>query len=244
MKSLILMAVLLAGGLLPQAAPPQAPDPKAGSSPQPVAVVLSQPIQESEILPRQLAALIQKRLLEDYAKRHHLEPTEAELRPLLRSSEEAHSKETAAAMARVRQRRTEETRKKLEAPDLSPADRERLTAELAEWERFPTRPEALEGNREMMVALVQNWKVQRSLYRKYGGRVLVSSFGFNVAIDAQTRFLQDEEKKGSFKIFDPGLRAAFWQAATDETWADGVAAGRNAEEAFATPPWRLRDRRP
>jgi len=81
--------------------------------------------------------------------------------------------------------------------------------------------------------------------RSYGGKVLVSSFGFNVAIDAMMRFLREEEKRGSFEVFDPDLRAAFWRAVADETWADGVATGRDADELFATPPWqRVEERRP
>lgn len=143
-------------------------------------------------------------------------------------------------MRQVRQRRLAEIRKKLEAPDLDPVERERLTAELADWERTsPDRDaEILEGSHKMMSALVQNWKVQRSLYQRYGGRVLVSSFGFNVAIDAMKRFLREEEKRGSFEVFDPDLRAALWRAVADETWADGVATGRRADELFATPPWQ------
>ena len=96
----------------------------------------------------------------------------------------------------------------------------------------------------MVSALVQNWKVQRSLYRRYGGKVLLSSFGFNVAIDATNQFLREEEKRGSFEVFDPALRAAFWKAVTEETWADGVVTGPSADEVFAKPPWQAEERRP
>jgi hypothetical protein len=236
-----------------------------------VAVVLSQPVDVSEIEPRpdevarqkagldseafarwllqarakRLAAHVQTRLLDAYAKRFRLEPKEAELRPLLRSLQEI-PRQVEEDMKQVRQRRLTEIRKKLEAPDLDPAERARLNAERADWERVPPdrAAEILEGNRKMMSTLVQNWKVQRSLYRQYGGRVLVSSFGFHVAIDAQQRFLRDEETRGSFEIFDPDLRAAFWTAAADTTWADGVATARSADEVFATPPWEVRNRRP
>jgi SurA N-terminal domain len=244
---------------------------QAGANSQAVAVVLSQPIGVSEIEPRpdevarqkasldaeaftrwldqarakQLAALVQKRLMDSYAKQLGLEPTEAELRPLLLSLEKT-SKKTEESMRQVRQRRLAEIRKKLEAPSLDPAERARLTADLADWERFPSGHEARarEGDRQFMSALVQNWKVQRSLYKRHGGRVLYSSFGFNVAIDALKQFLREEEERGSFKVFNPGLRTAFWTAVADETWADGVTTGRGAEEMFATPPWQVKDGRP
>lgn len=217
---------------------------QAGAA-QPVAVVLSQPIDASEAKgAKELASLVQQRLLDAYAQRHGLEPTEAELRPLLRSFEEA-GKKAEESMKRVRQQRIEEIRKKLAAPDLDPAERRRLTANLADWQRPPEgfEAKAREGDLKMASALVQNWKVQRSLYKRYGGRVLVSSFGFHVAIDAMKQFLQEEEKRGAFEIPDPGLRAAFWAAIADESWADGVASGRGAENVFATTPWD-EERRP
>lgn len=213
---------------------------------QPVAVVLSQPIDASEAKgAKQLASLIQQRLLDSYAQRHGLEPTEAELRPLLRSFEEA-GKKAEESMKRVRQQRVEEVRKKLEAPGLDPAERARLTASLADWQRLPEGLEAKarEGDLKMASALVQNWKVQRSLYKRYGGRVLVSSFGFHVAIDAMKQFFQEEEKRGSFEIPDPDLRAAFWKAVANESWADGVASGRGAKDVFATAPWQAEERLP
>lgn len=153
---------------------------------------------------------------------------------------------TEESMKRVRQQRIEEIRKKLEAPALDPAEREKLTANLADWERFPSgfEAKAREGDRRMASVLVQNWKVQRSLFKRYGGRVLISSLGFHVAIDAMKQFFQEEEKRGSFEIPDPELRAAFWKAVADESWADGVASGRGAKDVFATAPWQAEEHRP
>lgn len=249
-----------------------ASDPPAGSAPRRVAVVLAQPIYESEIEPRpdavaqkrtgleaeafarwllqaraqQLAGSVQKQLLHAYAKRSRLEPTEAELQPLLGSLQESSmNAKIAMSMKRTRDRRIAEIRAKLEAPDLSATERERLTADLAEWEKSPTQLDIAPGDREFMSILIENWKVQQSLYQRYGGgKVLVSSLGPPVAIDALKKFLQEEEKRGAFEIFDPELRTAFWTAVADESWADGVAQGRRADEAFATPPWRKKGRLP
>jgi hypothetical protein len=261
---------LLAAFLVVQGARAEPPGAATGASPRPVAVVLSQPVDASEIEPRpevarergaaldaeafaqwqlqararQLAALVQARLLDAYAKRFRLEPTEDELRPILRPMEDIPS-QVEESMRQFRQKRRAEIQKKLEAPDLDPAERARLTAELAQVERPSTisKAEILAGNRKFASTLVQSWKVQRSLYRRYGGRVLLSSFGTHVAVDAMKRFLQEEEKRGSFEIHDPGLRAAFWAAVAEETWADGVVTGRSADEVFAAPPWRAKERR-
>jgi hypothetical protein len=258
-----LLAVCLAAPAAPAVraeTPAPAPAVPAASAPRPVAVVLAQPIQEAEIEPapaeaarqqaaldaeafarwqlqaraKKLAGLVQVRLLDAYAKQHRLEPTEAELKPLL-ASLAATSRQTEEAMKKTRERRTAEIRAKLAAPDLAPADRERLQADLAQWEKFPSRPGT--DDRAFMSNVAQYWKVQRSLYKRYGGRVLVSAFGAQ-AIDGQQTYLREEEKRGSFEIFDPGLRAAFWAASADETWADGAIQGRDADEVFATPPWQ------
>lgn len=237
----------------------------------PVAMVLRQPVRASEIEPRpeevtrqrarldseaferwlvearakQLAGQVQKRLLDAYAERNGLRPTLAEVEPFLHSLEES-SERAEESLRRVRQQRIEEIRKKLAAPALDPAERARLTVDLAKWEQLPSRvgDRTQKEGRQMMLQVAQNWKVQRSLYRKHGGRVLVSSFGFHVAIDAQKQFLREEERRGSFEIFDPALRQAFWTAVADESWADGVASGRSAEDVFSTPPWEVEHRRP
>jgi len=264
-----LLTALLAVCLGAPAVRAEAPVPAALEviGPHPVAMVLSQPIQEVEIEPtpaeaarqagldaealarwrlqaraKKLAGLVQVRLLEAYAKQHRLEPTEAELKPLL-ATLEATSRRTEEAMKTTREQRTAEIRTKLAAPDLAAADRERLQADLAKWESFPSRPDGRteQEGRTFMSNLAQYWKVQRSLYQRYGGRVLVSAFGAQ-AIDGQLKYMREEEKRGSFEIFDPALRAAFWTASTDETWADGAIKGRDADEVFATPPWQERSK--
>jgi hypothetical protein len=247
-----------------------AADPSAGSAPRQVAVAFGQPIYESAIEPRpdamakkkteldaaafarwllqaraeQLAGHVQKRLMDDYAKRFRLEPTEAEIQPLVRALQESY-RDTEEAMRKTREQRHEEIRAKLKAPDLSAADRERLTAELANLENFLTKPlDTSASDHELMSLLVENWKVQRSLYQRYGGRVLITAFG-PTAIDAMSKLLQEEEKHGSFKIFDPELRAAFWTAIADQTRAERhVTQGRGADEVFATPPWQAMARHP
>ena len=196
----------------------------------PVAVVLGRSVPTSEIEPRpdkvarqkaaldseafarwllkarakQLSALVQSRLFDSYAERNGLKPTEAEMQPLLRTLEGA-SKQADESFKRARQRRMDDIRKKLADPTLDPAERAKLTADLSQWEQLPSRIEsrAQEGGREMMVLLAQNWKVQRSLHQRHGGRVLLSSFGFHVAIDATKQFLREEEKRGSFEVSIP-----------------------------------------
>ena len=235
----------------------------------PIAIVLSQPISAADLEPspgererrktslsaeaytkwlagaraKLLAGSIERLLLDAYAKRAHLEPTESELEPILKSFAATHqmmAKSETESRARVRQRNLDEIHQKLAAPDLAPAERERLQKDLVGWESFSTHPnEDAAGNRALAVALVQGWKVQRALYRRYGGRVLVTSFG-STAVDGMKQFLLDEEKRGAFSIPDPAWRQAFW-AAAEETGSNLVT-GASADRVFATAPWQEEDR--
>src|SRR5262245_20375359 len=129
-RTFFVVLTLLAIFLVVQTAQAEPPGSATGSSLRPVAGVLSQRVDGSEIEPRpevarqkgagldaeafarwqlqaraqQLAALVQVRLLDAYAKRFRLEPTEAELRPLLRSMQDIPN-QVEESMRQFRQRR-------------------------------------------------------------------------------------------------------------------------------------------
>lgn len=59
--------------------------------------------------------------------------------------------------------------------------------------------------------LLQNWKLQKHLYDRYGGgRILWQQAG-QEAFDATRKWLESREKLGEFKITDPDLRATFYE---------------------------------
>ena len=55
------------------------------------------------------------------------------------------------------------------------------------------------------------WKIERELFKRYGGVVIISKFRSPMPRDAYRRFLEDAERTGAFEIFDPKLRQAFFQ---------------------------------
>ena len=63
---------------------------------------------------------------------------------------------------------------------------------------------------------VSQWKLQQSLYRNYGGRVIYQQVGPE-AIDAMRDFLEEAESKGRFAIYDEQLRSHFWSPYKRET---------------------------
>lgn len=68
-------------------------------------------------------------------------------------------------------------------------------------------------------------KIELYLYKNYGGgRIRYMMMGAE-AFDATHKWLEDQEKKGHFKITDPQLRTAFYQH-----WTDKVNVGRIAND--------------
>ncbi len=78
--------------------------------------------------------------------------------------------------------------------------------------------------------------VARSLFKEYGGRVTISSFGHAIAIDAQKALLRDEMKDGAFRIYDPNLEKEFWQSVTFGS-GDATLTESTAREMFKDPEY-------
>lgn len=102
--------------------------------------------------------------------------------------------------------------------------------------KFP--PNAREGRAgEYFIRLIaDNFKVQRAIFRKHGGRVALSAFGTHIAIDGTVAEMKLLEKSGQLSFSSPQLRESFYQKLLN-TRGDGVAQGKNAVEAFARAPW-------
>ena len=96
-----------------------------------------------------------------------------------------------------------------------------------------------DAKRKLAKAVIENWNVQEALHRAYGGRLLLSSFGTHVAVDANMKYLRDEATKGAFQINDEADRQAFWEHLADTNWGDGVATEEEANRILDNPPWKV-----
>jgi hypothetical protein len=86
-----------------------------------------------------------------------------------------------------------------------------------------------------------DWKVCKSLYEKYGGRVGMGSLGAWIAFDAQNALLREHHKAGDITFHHAEVEKAFWERATAKTFADTYPKGERLKRLLATPP-HLRDR--
>jgi hypothetical protein len=68
-----------------------------------------------------------------------------------------------------------------------------------------------EMEREIYQPIVKNWKMSKALYEEYGGIVIFQQANPLEPVGAYRKLLEDHEKKGNFKIYDPELEKLFWQ---------------------------------
>ncbi len=78
-------------------------------------------------------------------------------------------------------------------------------------------PDTTNANIRMAsAAVVARFKMHAALHKQYGGRVVVDPQAGPLPFDAYKRFLEAEEKAGSFAL-TPAWKDRFWAAFTNET---------------------------
>jgi hypothetical protein len=87
-------------------------------------------------------------------------------------------------------------------------------------------------------AFVLQWKLNRALYERYGGRIVYQQGGPE-PIDAYRKFLEERQATGDFKIQDDAMSAQFWRHYRNDSIHEFLEPGSAEEKAaFATPPWQ------
>ena len=66
------------------------------------------------------------------------------------------------------------------------------------------------ANKTLAEAAVIQWKVSKALYQQYGGTVIFQQSNPYEPVGAYAKFLEEQEQKKAFEIFDPKLREIFW----------------------------------
>ena len=86
-------------------------------------------------------------------------------------------------------------------------------------------------------ASLMDWKVCKSLYEKYGGRVGIGSLGAWTAFDGQNALLREHHKVGDIKFHHAEMEKAFWQHTKIKNFADAYPDGERLKLLLATPPY-------
>jgi hypothetical protein len=91
-------------------------------------------------------------------------------------------------------------------------------------------------DREFAAAMVQQWKVNRSLYRRYGGVVIFQQLDPLEPVGAYGALLREMEKRKIFEIYDRGIAAGFWDRLSNDQFFEIPPDKVN----FETPFWLQR----
>jgi hypothetical protein len=92
--------------------------------------------------------------------------------------------------------------------------------------------------RENAEVFVHNWKVNKALFAKYGGRVRFQQMGPE-PLDAYRDFLKEQEKKGAFQILDEKYKNGFWRYFT--VGATQVFYDKDDGAKHINTPWWMTD---
>lgn len=230
-----LARALLAAGLL--AAPLPAPAFATDAAPA-VAQVLGADLRVKDADQARYAIL--RRLLDRYASDQGLTASAAEIDAYVARMRSAEARDREQWQARLR-----EIDALLATSTPAAAERERLSGErrmlsalLANdpAQASPTRAAVEDATaRQAATVAIRRWKASVALHARHGGPVAVTPAGPE-PLAAHRRFLEDEQRKGTWKLADPALERAFW-AHFDPAAHRVLPAGSDEERAALAAPW-------
>lgn len=98
--------------------------------------------------------------------------------------------------------------------------------------------------RQMGRSMIRQWKLNRALHERYGGRVIHQQLGPE-PFDAYRQFFEERRNNGDFAIKNKDFEESFWRYFTDGSMHSFFEPGSAEEaQAFATPPWEQPDPKP
>jgi len=98
-------------------------------------------------------------------------------------------------------------------------------------------PEDRAAREEIAGAFIRQWKVNRALYQRYGGRIIFQQGGPE-PLDAWRRFLEEGQARGDFTLLDQSMAPGFWRYfVTDAIHSFYKPGSADEARALDTPPW-------
>jgi len=156
-------------------------------------------------------------LMEHFCKDRDCEPTVAECEafeaamrkqqerdPLLKNQ----PREPAISPEEYQRIRTE-LQQQVQSPGLTDDQRKELTLAAATLDGLKDKKLG-EPTREISTLWVRAWKMNRALYRQYGGEVIWQQAGLE-PLEAYRTWFEENERSGAFTMLDPQLRERFWR---------------------------------
>jgi len=185
----------------------------------------------------ELRRLIFGPLLKKYADEQKVDVTDAEISEFSEGRERVLARQTAEW-----QQARDDMAKELEVPDISDVRRKKIESRIERFDKALDRRKTRRSNKKHegpAKAFVGAWKVNKSLFKRYGGRVIFQQGGPE-PLDAYREFLKQQENAGRFEIKDKQTADLFWNYFTNDDmhtfFSDANKAAKSIEE-----PWWLMD---
>lgn len=124
---------------------------------------------------------------------------------------------------------------------LEPAPAE-LDAMRVKWNRNkaqrpnPATPSSSKLDELWIRRLIVYHKVNRHLFQKHGGRLVLSAFGFHLATDAWLKEIALLEQAGQIRFQTPAIRESYFKT-QQQYRGDGIVQGAKAMEILNHPVW-------
>ena len=194
--------------------------------------------------PDEMKYVILGKLLDRYAEDHDIEVRQAEIDTYVESLNRVAERDR-----KRHEERRQELARKLKSTSLTDPERKALSSELAKvnehlndidemTKNTGMNPDEVRQAREQVAAaFIRQWKINRSLYKQYGGRIIFQQGGPE-PLDAYRMFLKEQKKKGAFKILDKAFEEIFWEYyLTDAKHSFYPKGSREEKQVFEIPWW-------
>ena len=194
--------------------------------------------------PDEMKYVILGKLLDRYAEDHDIEVKQAEIDTYVESLHREAERDR-----KRHEDRMQELARILKSTSLTDPERKSLSSELDAVNEFlndidemtkntgMNPDEVRQARAQVAAAFIRQWKINRSLYKQYGGRVIFQQGGPE-PLDAYRMFLQEQKKKGAFTILDKTFEEKFWEYyLTDAKHSFYPKGSREEKQVFETPWW-------
>jgi hypothetical protein len=192
--------------------------------------------------PGEMAYVIKQTLTVNYAKTHDLQATNAEIEQFIAGKQKA----DARVRKEVEARRVE-IQQALQSDTLPDTDREQLEGELQFLQQMQLAEQDVDkqnggseraaAETQMARAIIGQWKVNKALYKQYGGRVIYQQGGPE-PLDAYYKFFKAAQKDGELKFVNKDLEAALWSYFSSDS-KHKFYPENEKDQAINTPWWQM-----